>query len=266
MVTLDIDTCASKNSPVMKIFMINLARRPERLEYMKHQMISAGIAFERIDAVDGMELTGEERRKAIRAFRWWCVNGYAARPGEIGCALSHQMVYRKMIDENLSTACVLEDDVRLDTRFCEVAKAAEDFLCSKGIARVLIMTPYKGRKECDATRPMLTRVDWAASTGGYILNVEAAKRLLEVNTPLVGPADNWGRWARKGHIELYTIDPIACWQDAYASIPDNPAFASDTIDAETVFVKDMPVARRVLHKMGRVIGITIDKVLPEGGK
>lgn len=246
----------------MKVYLINLARRVERLAYMKSQFVAANIPFERIDAVDGKMITRDDRPKLVNEFRWWCVHGYIARSGEVGCALSHQKVYRKMIDENIGVACILEDDIKIDARFCDMIRAVENFMSVRTPARVLIMTPYKGRGVRDASKPLFTRVDWASSTGGYVLNVEAARRLLEVNTPLVGTADNWGRWARRANIELYNVDPIVCWQDEYASVPDNPAFVSDTIDSETVFVKDMPIIRRILHKIGRVVGFVIDKVLP----
>lgn len=242
----------------MKTFYVNLARRPERRAFMERQFEALGLDVERVEGVDGRAMPVAERERAVSSFRWWCANGYRARAGEIGCALSHQSIYRRMVDEDIPFACILEDDVKLDSRFLEMLTACEGFVAGRDSTSVLILTPYKGRASRAAAAPRFDKVSSAALTGGYVLDKEAARRLLAVNTPLHTTIDNWGRLCRLGGIGLYDASPVVCQQPEYASMPDNPAFASDTIDPGTVFVADMPPFRKLLHKALRCVGVTID--------
>lgn len=242
----------------MKTFYVNLARRPERRAFMERQFEALGLDVERVEGVDGRAMPEAAREKAVSRFRWWCANGYRARAGEIGCALSHQSIYRRMVDEGISCACILEDDVTLDSRFLEMLTACEGFLAGQGPATVLILAPYKGRAGRAAATPRFDKVLSAALAGGYVLDKEAAWRLLAVNSPLHTTIDNWGRLCRLGGIGLYDASPVVCQQPEYASMPDNPAFASDTIDPGTVFVADMPPFRKLLHKALRCVGVSFD--------
>ncbi|HDR2572978.1 TPA: glycosyltransferase family 25 protein, partial [Enterobacter ludwigii] len=79
----------------MKIFIVNLKKSVERRKKMEAQLNALGLSAEFIEAVDG-RLMSEEERKGVTAN----VN-YAFLPGEIGCALSHQKIYKKMIDEKI---------------------------------------------------------------------------------------------------------------------------------------------------------------------
>ena len=66
----------------MRVFFVNLARRPERRAFMERQFDALGLCAERVDAVDGRSMPPEEREKSVSRFRWWCANGYRARDGE----------------------------------------------------------------------------------------------------------------------------------------------------------------------------------------
>ena len=246
----------------MRIFVINLERRKERLAYMERQLRDLGAVYERVDAVDGKLMCQGEKKAVVSWFRWWCVNGYCARDGEIGCALSHQSVYRMMVERGLSYACIIEDDIRLDKRLWEVLKAVEERIGDGGSPEVFLLAPYLHRQDAERSEVSFRNVRWAASTGGYVLTRSAAERLLAVNVPLQSTADNWGRWNAKGGIELYDVNPIVCHQSPYGEVPDDLAFASDTVDQGTQFVKDMSTLRRLVYKSGRVVGKFIDKILP----
>ena len=241
----------------MKIFVINLARRPERMAFMERQFASLGLAFERIDAVDGERLTPVERHKAISGFRWWCAKGYKARAGEIGCALSHRMALAKIVEAGLPCACIMEDDVTLGDRFGATLESAEKFVTSNSEPKVVLLTP------CEAANGEgFVRIPWARSTGCYIVNKEAAKRLLAVTSPLTSTIDDWRRWSEKGGFALYAVCPAVCSQAPYGSEPFDSPFASDTRDKDTVFVSDMKPIHRIFHKCLRIIGRTLDRLLP----
>ena len=241
----------------MKVYIINLARRPERMRFMQEQLDRTGAAYERVDAVDGDRLPKEERTKAVNGFRWWCSQGYTARAGEVGCALSHRKALAKVVEAGLPCACIMEDDVTLGEGFCDALESAERFVTSEAYARVVLMTP------CEAAKGEgIVRIPWARSTGCYVMNLEAAKKLLAVTSPLTSTIDDWRRWSEKGGFALYAFSPAACSQAPYGSEPFDSPFASDTRARDTVFVSEMKPIGRFFHKGLRIVGLTLDRLLP----
>lgn len=105
-----------------KIFVINLDRSPDRLERMSQQLSMLGIAFERFPAIAGRNLPGELAEQFARA--------EPLSDGEVGCYASHLAVARRVVDEKLAYATILEDDVtvasELEKACAEVVKSAPD--------------------------------------------------------------------------------------------------------------------------------------------
>lgn len=241
----------------MKIFVINLARRPERMAFMERQFASLGLSFERVEAIDGESMPDDERDKAVNGFRWWCSQGYKARTGEIGCALSHRKALAKIVDEGLPCSCIMEDDVTIGDGFSKALESAERFVASQTDAKIVVMTPCEAAKgEC------FVRIPWARSTGCYVVNHKAAKKLLAATFPLTSTIDDWRRWSEKGKFALYACCPAVCSQAPYGSEPFDSPFASDTRDRDTVFVSEMKPVQRLLHKCLRLVGRTLDRLLP----
>jgi GR25 family glycosyltransferase involved in LPS biosynthesis len=100
----------------MKIFIINLKHDNEKREKMKDKLNKLNIKYEFFDAIDG------KNAEHNGVYTGW-VDSYHNRyvtKGEIGCSLSHYYIWEKIINENIETAIVLEDDVEvLDINFIE---------------------------------------------------------------------------------------------------------------------------------------------------
>lgn len=96
----------------VKIFLINLNRRPDRLQYVQHQMERLNLDFTRISAVDGQFLS-METQSLINIEQFIIETKKKPVLGELGCALSHRKVWQKIIDENIEYALILEDDVKI---------------------------------------------------------------------------------------------------------------------------------------------------------
>lgn len=96
-------------------FVISLAGSPRR-EVIAKALEGAGITFSFFDAVDGRAMSAERRSEVYDGI------GRKNRhlsPGEIGCALSHLTLYRRMVAENIPEALILEDDAIIDRRLAE---------------------------------------------------------------------------------------------------------------------------------------------------
>jgi glycosyl transferase family 25 len=75
---------------------------------MKRELARAGVAFERIAAIDGRAIDAAvvedfRRRRAAKPHAWL--------PGEVGCFLSHFEAWRRIADGTDSWGVVFEDDI-----------------------------------------------------------------------------------------------------------------------------------------------------------
>jgi glycosyl transferase family 25 len=90
---------------------INLDRSADRLAAVTRTLHALGLPFERIEAVDGGKLSGEEISQLASN------NGFAFfKPltrGEIGCALSHRRALERVVELGCPCALILEDDFAL---------------------------------------------------------------------------------------------------------------------------------------------------------
>lgn len=105
----------------MPIFVINLKRRPDRLQKFDKQSY---FNYEKIEAVDGRNSSLiSENSHVFKKTRL-----HKLSKGEKGCILSHKKILDKMIAENIAICCVLEDDAVFDEsyNFIEELKHIEE--------------------------------------------------------------------------------------------------------------------------------------------
>jgi len=95
------------------VYVINLAKDIDRWRHIEASLLSLGISPIRIRAVDGINRTSLIRRLIKRNF---ATKDWALTPGEIGCALSHIKVWKKVSRGGLP-AIILEDDAEIASSF-----------------------------------------------------------------------------------------------------------------------------------------------------
>ncbi|TCJ11764.1 glycosyltransferase family 25 protein [Parasulfuritortus cantonensis] len=91
------------------IYLINLDQRPDRLAAMQERL--RGLVYTRVPAFDG-------NRLAADALAGREVSAKLTR-NEIGCYLSHEAVWRDVVEKRHPLACVLEDDVVFSREFAD---------------------------------------------------------------------------------------------------------------------------------------------------
>lgn len=233
----------------MKVYLINLDKDKDRLAAADAQLKRLGVAYERVSAVYAKELPQKELDDAVDKFRWWCAMGRPVMMGEIGCAMSHYSIYRQMTDP----VCVLEDDVILDDRFPEVLAYVEQHI-DPTRPQVILLSNHTKRIPDLPNLPNLQTSKSDMYTEGYVLTPSAAQALLKANWPMQTPCDHWGRWVKRGLIELYHAFPTVCWQD-------QTQYASGTVASGCFRVSELSLPRYVCHKLKRLIGKSIDNIL-----
>jgi glycosyl transferase family 25 len=91
--------------------LINLPQSCERLALASAELTKAGISFERVDAVDGRRLQGEELARF--GLGWRKRYFQTLRPGEIGCYLSHLRALERFLASDHEIALIVEDDLHI---------------------------------------------------------------------------------------------------------------------------------------------------------
>jgi glycosyl transferase family 25 len=109
-----------------RIFYINLDRRPDRNDNVRQLLKTHNLEriSTRIPAVDGSKLNLNDVPKNIITQKGIddAKNrhervGIPLTVGAIGCAMSHRNAWRRIIDLNIGSALILEDDIRIDPEF-----------------------------------------------------------------------------------------------------------------------------------------------------
>lgn len=116
----------------LKTYVINLKTRPEKLIHMKTQLEKHKMKYNIFNGINGNFLNIDQLNKLkiiddISAKKYMKRN---IRKGEYGCALSHILIWHKLLEEsdpNVKYFLILEDDAYLVNNFKEkLTKVLED--------------------------------------------------------------------------------------------------------------------------------------------
>ncbi|KOX78466.1 Glycosyltransferase 25 family member [Melipona quadrifasciata] len=238
---------------VDKVYMINLLRRPEKRNRMNKIFKELGISTRTIDAIDGSKLSPADLKIMQMEIMPEYVDPYHNRPmtmGEVGCFLSHYIVWNKMVENNFSNIIVLEDDVRFEPFFNQkvnyILKELEDLQLEWDLI-------YLGRKKLtNNTEPSingskyLVQASYSYWTIGYILSASGAKKLIDA-MPLkrlipvdeylpmlsdVHPRDDWKIHYPNRNLIILSAHPLLIYpmhyigEEGYVSDTENSTLAS----------------------------------------
>ena len=108
------------------IYVINMAKDTARMSSMVQQLEAQGLAFERIEAIVGRELSPQDRRASFSKFWYYLFMGRPPTDGELGCNLSHRLIWKMMLERGQQWAVIFEDDAELGVSFASNLKAFEE--------------------------------------------------------------------------------------------------------------------------------------------
>ena len=199
------------NEPMPPIWVISLERATERRENVRAAFTALGLPFEILDAVDGGALTAEQ----VGRYSQWraCFEtGRGLGQGELGAALSHLMVYERMVREEIPVVAIFEDDVepgpdlpgllastdRLPPDW-QVVNLRTTFAWSE--PQPVDTAPIAdGYRVCTYGRTPLGAV-------GYLINLAGARRVLAAAYPVGLPSDELLFRPRPAGLTRYGIEP-----------------------------------------------------------
>ena len=172
-----------------KTYVINLAEATDRKKHVSNLLSSENISFEFFEAFNGRKNlpTDESRLDFAKKNFWNCPSGWTPSVGQIGCWMSHVNIWQHIVENNIETCLILEDDITfgvddpnetLNSNFKDLPKNWNIFM--------LGFCNYNGYKvfSGDIVKPTMP-----ACTHAYVLKKQAAEILLEHYFPMRGALD-----------------------------------------------------------------------------
>lgn len=238
-----------------EIFMINLKRRPERKIKMELTLKEMGIEYTYFEAVDGKTLNDEIISQKGIKFMVGYEDPYHKRPmkmGEIGCFLSHYMIWQQMIERNLKEVLILEDDIKFEPYFTERAEEVMYEARTMGGYDLI----YFGRKrlqedeEAIRTSKNFVKVSYTYWTLGYAITLEGVKKLLAADPlkrlipvdeflPIMfnqHPNDTWKSNFENRNLIAWSVNPLLLFPTHYTG---EEGYISDTEDSVQIPIEKL---------------------------
>jgi glycosyl transferase, family 25 len=190
-------------------YVINLARSVDRRAHMTAELKKTGLEYEFLTAVEGREVDLEDTTLIDPSL----TNVTQFLAGTAGAALSHFTACKKMIEDGLDKALILEDDVLLPADLGALADAVGAQLTGAEVA----LLSYGAYGTCELSRegavqlpsgPMLAlpiNIRLIVSGGAYIITREAAERMVKFVLPARANPDDWWYFYREG-----VLDRVQC--------------------------------------------------------
>ena len=201
-------------------YVINLKRRPDRLQNFKNNFGDFANDIEVIYGFDGKNFFNESKEEQEMTKKCFNLNR-----GEIGCALSHFRIYQDIID-NYNYGIIFEDDAIPSENFNEkIDSVLKDmpencdilFLGGRFEPNIQLKEPYYVKVTNNIMMHNIKLWDmWMheRTTHGYIISKNLARFLLDkFETENMSCAmDNWFLQAIKNNnYNIYNSQPLLCY-------------------------------------------------------
>lgn len=248
---------AGKQSGSIPVLLINLVRSTDRLRIMSMALAERGVQFKRVVAVDGNTINLDERGA-------WCeARSFAGHAdwlnGQIGCFLSHELAWRKMLEHGHEVAIILEDDVHVSNDLGSVC-GNRDWIPDEADVVRLEATPFSTKLRGSYKVPGTARdvslsegVAWG--TGGYLIRSDVARWLLSSPPRRHLPIDqflfNRDRSVVSRGLTVYQMHPAIVVQDKYVFDVKLRTGAGSLIDGPEVIQQERGLLQRAVHALAR---------------
>ena len=182
------------------VYVVSLPNSNRRYTFdLKHDFIN----YSYIDAIWGKDFSKEiEELNSSN----WVKYRYKRKIsyGEYGCSMSHRKIYNSMIDNNISWALILEDDVEFNLNFQKnITDHISDFDenciyilgCQEGLPSFdHVVLSEKKCLELETGvvfRKLLKSERYIYRTAAYLISYDVAKRILDFTNDRFCLADDW---------------------------------------------------------------------------
>lgn len=200
---------------INKIYIVNLKKDKEKKQHMQELCQKFNLEIEFIEAIYGKELSTHELELLYSDFKANKKLGRSLSQAEIGCALSHKKIYQKIIDENISEALILEDDIEFDKSLLDILNIKENFNDNwdvillghhtRNSRDIDTLSSFWQKKDLIGDYKLLRPCEIGYGTYGYLITQNGAKKLLKELSIIEKPIDHFTGDSQ--YINLYVINP-----------------------------------------------------------
>lgn len=178
------------------IYVINIAKDTARFASISRQLATQRLQFERVEAVVGKDLSARKKSQSYSPFWYGLFMGRRPSDGELGCNLSHRMVWQMMLERRQDWVIIFEDDAELDTDFAKhlalFESASQDFEVVQFFS--LRKPDIFKASMADSKFKLMTYSGPNPTATAYGLRLSGAQKLLKFNR-IIFTNDKWV-WAR----------------------------------------------------------------------
>ena len=173
--------------------------------------------FQFISINDDLELTPEAITKNHDSKRTIDSFGRDFTRGELASTLNHLLAYKKFLDTENDLAIVMEDDADfiIDEFIFVIERLIK--IIDKRKPQVYLLTPvisYLNSNSKDFSEDYkVVKVIQSWDSSGYVINREAAKKMINANSRSWFIADDWVRYKRHAKVDVFSIIPTIIKQN-----------------------------------------------------
>lgn len=189
----------------LSVRVISLKRSSERRERVQRELSHFFLEWQFLDAVDGFAL--QELPKSYDQVKVARLQGHALTPGEIGCYLSHLEAWQQCVREN-KPMLVFEDDFVVGPHLEAIITDLMACRSSWSLVRLsgIHETQDSTVKQHDLYRLAINQGD-ACGTACYLIQPEAAQRLIQHSSELYEAVDHFIEHFSKHGVQMHAAKP-----------------------------------------------------------
>lgn len=211
-------------------YIVNLDRSRDRYEYISANVEKLGFDFERFSAVDGSSLSNEDIEKYVDLEYYKITSRKYPRVGAIGCSLSHIRIWKKFLESDYDYALIFEDDVSFDPQI--IQNTVDELITYNDLWDVVtFVRNHHGfpitKKEMSNNLKFVSYLSELKNSGGYIINRNAAAKMLGKSLPIKLAIDNYFARSWEFGLKFRGIEPIIVKQTFGTSEIDKTDRAND---------------------------------------
>jgi GR25 family glycosyltransferase involved in LPS biosynthesis len=173
--------------------------------------------FEFMSINDDIELTpaaiskNHDSKKSINAL------GRDLSRGELASTLNHLLCFKKFLNSDDDIAIILEDDADfIVDEFNRVINLITKII-DENKPKVYLLTPvisYLNNNSIELNEDYkVVKVIQSWDSSGYIINREAAQKMISANSKSWFVADDWVRYKRHANIDIFSVIPTIIKQN-----------------------------------------------------